>query len=300
MAGVQLTFDSLRPHRHAAFHATRADARDARTRATNDDARDARDARTPAAEDEEEEVDDDSSAVRERVQRQTPWRTICGCCCAAAVLVAIPGAVAGWDVASDPKRSDRLSPTQPPPPPSPPTMPPPQPHTPPVLPPPPSPPASPPPRLPIGPPRPPTPPPPPPPSPPSPPLFPGQIYAVTLEVTLRETHYYYHAHALTLGATPPPGGSRRALSEFALVDSILHAALAELRLWAFYLHRIHTSDEVTEWVVTVVVAERDEQTWFEIVQDPIFEPKLNAAWAQNSNSQFAVVEARRPCVAAPS
>jgi len=237
----------------------------------------------------EEEVTENDAALLDRQPMQTPWRMICLCCCAFAVLIAIPGAVAGWDATRDPDRPDRSPPAEPPPPPSPPKMPPPPPPPPPRPPPPPSPPSRPPPQPPVKPPLPPSPPPPPPPvhplprQPPSPPLAPGQIYAVTLEFTLIETHY----------GDLDPGHrirARRQLSDMALVEAILRMALAELTMWAFYLHHIHTSDEVTEWVVTVVAAEHDEQKWFDIVQDPIFEPKINAAWGQNSNSQFAVAD----------
>ena len=110
---------------------------------------------------------------------------------------------------------------------------------------------------------------------------------MTLEFTLIETHY----------GDLDPGHrirARRQLSDMALVEAILRMALAELTMWGFYLHHIHTSDEVTEWVVTVVAAEHDEQKWFDIVQDPIFEPKINAAWCEpftriEQNRTFLVI-----------
>jgi len=230
----------------------------------------------------EDAREDDVEPPYER-RSAVPWRMICLCCLAFAALIAVPGGVAIWDAGRDPDRPDRGAPRQPPPPPSPPGSPPPPPLPPPS--PPPSP-AKPPPRPPAAPPPSPSPPPPPPPvqplphSPPSPPLAPGQLFAVTMVFTLVETHYNDAGHRQRA----------RRLSDITFVEAILRMALSELVMWAFYLHRIHTADETTEWTVTVVAEHHDVPTWRRIIEDPLFLPKINSAWQQSSNSLFSIKE----------
>ena len=175
-------------------------------------------------------------------RRVPPLRKLCPCfslwCCLPIVLVLIvPIGVIVWDATRDPKRIDRPPPSMPPSPPGmPPIMPPPSSPPPP---PPPSPPPEPPPSPHV--PSPPhTPPPPPPPghplprSPPHPPLSPGQLYAVTVQLVITETHFTgVHNHHQQSG---------RRLSVTSDARDAIRAAFGDLEIYKFLIHQMHLSE----------------------------------------------------------
>ena len=194
-------------------------------------------------------VYENTEVVHKRVV--PPLRRLCPCfslwCCLPWIIIlAVPIGVAIWDGARDPKRLERPPPLMPPSPPTAPPSPPP-----PILP-------SRPPPPPIlaaaalaaaqavaalaTPPRPPQPPHPPAPHPPPrPPLMPGQVYAMTVEFVLSETHFL--------------GGhrARRALSLTGEVRTTVQHALGNLAIWDFYVHQEHVSDLLTLWKITLVI-----------------------------------------------
>lgn len=213
-----------------------------------------------------------------------PLRRLCPCfslwCCLPWILIlAVPIGIAIWDGTRDPKRIDRPPPSMPPSPPiAPPSPPPPimpsRPPPPPSSPPPPSPPTTPSPPWPPPPPRPPEPPAPPP--PPNPPLIPGQVYAMTVEFVLSETHFL--------------GGhrARRALSLTGDVRNTVQHALGNLVIWDFYVHQEHVSELLTLWKVTLVIPRTELYNYQRKVADPVFLPQINDHWPHSGQSLFEV------------
>ena len=223
-------------------------------------------------------VYEDAEVVDNR--RTPPLRRLCPCfslwCCLPWILIlVVPIGVAIWDGTRDPKRLDRPPPSMPPHPPIEPPAPPPpsQPPPPPRSPPPPAPPSHPPSPSPPPPPSPPHPPSPHP--PPNPPLMPGQVYAMTVEFVLTETHF--------LGSH-----TRRALSLTGDVRNTVQHALGNLVIWEFFVHQEHISKSVTLWKITLVIPQTELRDFERKLADPVFLPQINDHWPHSGDSLFEV------------
>ena len=227
-------------------------------------------------------VYEDAELVDNR--RVPPLRRLCPCfslwCCLPWVLILlVPSGVLIWDATRDPQRIELPPPTMPPLPPLRPPLPPPPipPSQPPSLPPPPPPPLPPAePSPPLSPPPPEPPSPPTPHHPPQPPLAPGDVYALTVQFVLSETHY--------LGGH----SDRRALSLTGEVRATVQQALGDLVIYNLMLHQEHVSAALTTWTVTLVIPQEELYAYERRLSDPIFLPQINDHWPHSGDSLFEI------------
>ena len=197
--------------------------------------------------------------------RTTNWRVTCLACIGLSILIGVPLGIAIWDVGNDPRRPEVLPPEQPPPPPNP-------------LPPPSSPP--PPPEFPS------------PLLPPMPPLAPGETFAWSAQFVLREITYSTvqrrtRRHKRQLNSHESDEGVERA----ALVESTVLTTFDGLDILTILIKHNSISNIINEWTVTLTVPEDVYVAqWQAMIDDPSFVPTLNAAWPNNDESLFSVVE----------